>query len=286
MSNNVLDYSMGVLGSVRGVSIPLRMNYFLTTMKNTSLDYTGAGCYGNLIGSNNKYRSGIGYVVDYPFLARDLELLNINQSFNFLNEKFNFREVYFDWINWVVNNSNWSNVFITKDVDKILERGILYDITLDNRSFFQAAATIREPLYHPTTLQVWDYLRKNTKLSPNELYIASQKLSVTGETFSIISGEFGVGHQGFYINTLSNEAMNNFLINNKINIAAHPNDIGWSPSAGLWGQLIGNIREKGEIFPESKNNAKLFSNRSNLCRYPLSEAEKIFREYLKLNWKV
>lgn len=259
------------------------MNYYLVYDNNACSKYTGAYCYGNLPRKGSTYH--INSVIDYVWGANKKDDMR-----DFTSDKMiPFRPVFEEWTNWVLNNSNWSEVCVTKDASELIENGAIFDITLSARTFFQAVATIRMPIYNVNVLSVWKYLKENTKLSPNELYIASMISHLNANKQVVLqTSENSHGHQGFYLYSLKPESMKNFLENKKIDLAASDSKIYWIMSASLWGPILGS----GELMspfdikmPVTKNSSHLLSRRSISNAYDIDVFEDKFREFINMNWK-
>lgn len=285
---NTVDITLAepVLAEVRRLHRTGAMNFGVSFQDKTRRILVDQICYGCLHSMN--VGTAINAVVDYPWgvLPESPFVGLVKKSLpDNLTKSHDYDKLLYDWIDWVINHSNWSDVVVTKNVDQALSEGIIYNPAISGRKFFQAAAAIRGAMYFPLSLLMWDYGRKNTSLTPNELYILSQyfEFGHDNKSFNIVSHEIGGGHQGFYIRELSSKAYHNFINNVPVNLSSNTMELRWVRSSNLWGD-ISNKQYLEAPHPISKVETKVFSSRRTSYTHSLDNLEETYYKWVNMNW--
>ena len=142
-------------------------NYSLIMIGGTIKYYKGQACYMSLV-----YNEGpISYFVDHP-------LLQIKK----------LKEYEKNYIKWLVNDSVFNEVFYTKDIDEILNYGVIYNVKKSAQFVLCAASSLRYVYEMPHIVKFWDRFFK---------YMSGDKALIFAHMFREVSKkEYTRGNTG------------------------------------------------------------------------------------------
>lgn len=145
-----------------------------------------------------------------------------------------------NYISWLIKHSPMSKVFKRKDVDKVLDEGIICHTDVPHTLFGAAIISQRMIWEFPNRIKVWNIL-VNAGVHERLAYMFMWWFTLSDDTVAFYAG-YG-GHEAMSGCSISKECLINFYKGTHKSVASFRTNRGYARNSSMWGESSSDFTE-------------------------------------------
>jgi hypothetical protein len=191
------------------------------------------------------------------------------------------------YLNWVLNESAWAPVFLTKNPKNVFKMGASYDVTYPARYVVQGAILTRYVAEYPDIPEMWNKL-VGYRVDPHIALILAHALQeLCPDSFRIEKNRAGSGHHAFDIRSIGIAQIRRMVSKKPISFKRmKPFSLSqkYRGLSKIWGEFtILGIRKWPKEKKENPVIVKVFGQDTRYFGFPYTSTPKFVEKFLKLN---
>ena len=191
------------------------------------------------------------------------------------------------YLKWMLNESAWAPVFLTKNPKNVFKMGASYDVTCPARYVVQGAILIRYIAEYPDIPRMWNKMMQYEVDPHIALVLAHALQELCPDSFRIEKNRAGSGHHAFDIRSIGIAQIRRMVNKKPISFKRiKPFSLSqkYRGLSQVWGKFttIG-IQEWPKEKKENPVIIKVFGRDTHYFGFPYTDTPEFIEKFLKLN---